>query len=184
VINNFIDNLDLAGKTFTIPQLTAHINKKLDRDPSKVKPTDEAAEDTEITFLDEDPVSVLCEDDRVILNVAISKLRCRKKTWTDFNLVVKYNLESDGLKLNLVRDGVVEIEGESQQGRLDFTLRGVCAKIFPNNRPIALMSDAVLKDPRFAGLSWNQLVLENGWIALSMTTNNRVVERTMSSVRR
>jgi hypothetical protein len=184
VINNFIDNLDLAGKTFTIPQLTAHINKKLDRDPSKVKPVEESAEDTEITFLDEDPVSVLCEDDRVILNVAISKLHCRKKTWTDFNLVVKYNLESDGLKMNLARDGVVEIEGESQQGRLDFALRGVCAKIFPNNRPITLMPESVLKDPRFAGLSWNQLVVENGWIGLSMTTNNRVVERTMSSLRR
>ncbi len=87
---------------------------------------------------------MLCEDGRITLNLAISKLRQGRKSWEDFEVKVSYKMEVEGMQINLVRDGMVEIMGDSQEGRADVLLRGVFTKIFSRERQVKMVPETIL----------------------------------------
>ena len=57
-INNLLDRFELAGRTFTLPELYQRISNPLGRMPVKVP--DDLPENVVVTFAEEDPVRVRC----------------------------------------------------------------------------------------------------------------------------
>jgi hypothetical protein len=87
----------------------------------------------------------------------------------------------DGLNAELVRDGVLGMEGRfsaSERARL----HNVFNRVLPQERHLPIVKVEDLQDKRFDGLMITQLVLEDGWAGLAVgpTSDSRVAERSRS----
>ena len=58
VLNNALDRLDLAGRTFTLPELHRHLNEKLSRTDARLP--DDLPEGVEIAFAKSEPLRIRC----------------------------------------------------------------------------------------------------------------------------
>ena len=67
----------------------------------------------------------------------------------------------------IYRDGVIRLVGHVPVGS-QVALRGVFSKIFPKEFRKELVPEKVLADERFAALGFNQCVLQDGWLSLSI----------------
>lgn len=175
VVNNALEQLGLAGKSFTIPELHAHVNHKLQRTGSKL-PAD-LPEDVRFTFVEEDPLTIRCEEGRIVLTLAMAELKQGNRSWRDFEVEVAYRLQTHGLQLQLVRDGTIELGGAGHTGKLDVILRGIFAKIFSRERQLDVLPATVLADPRLRGMTWTQIMSENGWLGLSLGEQPRLSKK-------
>jgi hypothetical protein len=87
----------------------------------------------------------------------------------------------NGLTAELVRDGGLGIEGSvgaADRARLHNVFKVVLAE----DRALPIFRPANPHDPRLAGLMITQLVLEDGWLGVSVgpRTENRVAQRQRS----
>jgi len=164
-LNNLLDNLDLAGKTFTLPDLLEHLNTKLGRADAKLP--DDLPEGVHLTFAAEQPLRVRCQDNRLVLELRIAEIRQGKHRWHDFEVRATYRPTSDGLSAALERDGTIELGGQ-YQGRPEVALRGIFSKVLSRERKVELVPRSVVDDSRLAGLQVTQLLMDDGWIALSI----------------
>ena len=73
-----------------------------------------------------------------------------------------------GPQVFLEREGPVQLSGPGHQGRMEFALRTIFGKIFPKERPMPLVPERVVKNPRLAGLAGLQAVSTDGWLALAL----------------
>jgi hypothetical protein len=174
VLNNLLDNLDLAGKKFALPELLKHLNSKLGRSDAKLP--DDLPEGVQITFAAEQPLRVRCDDDRLMLVLHIAEIRQGKHRWHDFEVRAAYKSTTDGLSAALERDGTIELGGQ-YQGRPEVALRGIFSKVLSRERKLKLIPQAVADDPRLADLQITQLLMDNGWIALSIGPKAVVARR-------
>ena len=87
----------------------------------------------------------------------------------------------DGLNAELVRDGVLGIEGQFSAGERA-QLHNVFNRVLPQERHLPIVKVEDFNDKRFEGLMITQLVLEDGWAGLAVgpTTGDRVAERSRS----
>ncbi len=174
VLNNLLDNLDLAGKKFALPELLKHLNAKLGRTDEKLP--DDLPEGVNITFAAEQPLHVRCDDDRLVLALHIAEIRQGKHRWHDFEVRAAYKPKTDGLAAVLERDGAIELGGQ-YQGRPEVTLRGIFSKVLSHERRLDLIPKSIADDPRLADLQVTQLLMDDGWIALSIGPKAAVARR-------
>src|SRR6266404_3933752 len=62
-LNNLLDHLDLAGRTFTLPELHKWLSDKLSR--GELKSPDDLPSGVHVTFAAKDPVRVRCDSGRL-----------------------------------------------------------------------------------------------------------------------
>ena len=162
-LNNGLDRLALAGRTFTMPELMAHVSKLINRaEPFETSPEND---DVSITFARQNPVAVNLADGRVALTVSIAKLRKGGQFWNSFQVRVYFRPQIDGTKIELVRDGVVQLIG--RRGA-QIALRGIFSKVFSKQRPLGLSPERLITDPKLADLAINQFVIDDGWIGIAL----------------
>ncbi len=174
VLNNLLDNLDLAGRKFALPELLKHLNSKLGCTDAKLP--DDLPEGVQITFAAEQPLHIRCDDDRLVLVLHIAEIRQGKHRWHDFEVRASYKPTTDGLSACLQRDGTIELGGQ-YQGRPEVALRGIFSKVLSRERKLELIPKAVVDDPRLADLQVTQLLMDDGWIALSIGPKAAVARR-------
>ena len=51
---------------------------------------------------------------------------------------------------------------------MELALRTIFGKIFPKERPIALLPDQIVKNPRLSGVQATQAVSSDGWLAITL----------------
>ncbi|HUT95287.1 MAG TPA: hypothetical protein VMY37_37885 [Thermoguttaceae bacterium] len=164
-LNNVIQQIGLDGGTFTPAEVRQRIAEVfnspeiLERDPGR--------EDVEITFAAQDAVRVRCRDGRVAITLSIAKLRKSPSLWTDFQVRAFYRPEFEGLRAELVRDGIVKLDAVKSL-RSQIPLRGVFSKTFSKQQPWKLTPERLVDDPRMADLAVTQLVIEDGWIGVAL----------------
>jgi len=164
-LNNLIEQMELDGGTFTQAEVRRRIAEVfnspeiLERDPGR--------EDVEITFAAEDAVRVRCRDGRVAIALSIARLKKSPRVWADFQVRAFYRPESDGLRAELVRDGIVHLDAV-KSARAQIPLRGVFSKTFSRQQPWKLTPERLADDPRMADLAVTQLVIEAGWIGVAL----------------
>jgi len=164
-INNSLSRLELAGQTFTLAELKGHLEERLGRDDLLHVPPDQ--HDVEITFAENDPLRISCEDGKLGISLSIAQLKKGFRSWKDFRVQAFYRPEPDGLSAELVRDGVIQLIGELRMGG-QIALRGVFARTFSKRRPIRLTPERLIENPKMAGVEVTQLVIDDGWVGLAL----------------
>lgn len=164
-VNNLLDHLDLAGRTFTLPELHRHLNEKLSQAGKPL--AQDLPEGVEVTFAKMEPLRVQCGQGRIELILNIAEIRQGKHRWHDFEVRAAYRPETHGLSADFQREGSIELGG-LYKGKTEVALRGIFSKVLSRERKISLLSGTVADDPRLAGLQVTQLVVEDGWIGLAI----------------
>ena len=169
VLNNGLENLQLAGKTFTVPELHAWINKRIDREPGES--ADKLAEDSEgieLTFPARDVLRVTCDDNRVTTTLVFRRLTKGRRSWTNFGVRTYFEPQVDGLNVKFVRQGSFEIVSRKYGKKPQFLLRSIVARMLGNMKEFDAMPAKVSTNERLADLAITQLDFTDGWIALAL----------------
>lgn len=165
VLNNFLEQLELAGRKMTLPELYAEVATKLGRD---LKVPDDLSRTASIHFARNDPVALSIKDGRVRVTLSLREVKDGRHSFHNFKVHAYYRPEADGLRARLVRDGIIEIEGRALPTGEYMVLQGVFVGLFSDSRPFSLVDDERSRDSRLAGLMITQLVLHDGWIGLAL----------------
>lgn len=164
-VNNALDRLGLAGRTLSLEELVTLLCRRAGVEPSL---PDELPEDVTVGFASVQPLRVTCRDGLVHVRVALETLESGRRTWSDLVVGVTYRPKAEGPQVFLEREGPVQIGGPGRQGRAEIALRAVFGKIFPKERPLALVPESFTADPELAELDVLQAVSADGWLAVSL----------------
>lgn len=172
--------LELDGKRLTAPELQEHLREKFPRLRER-QPVAEAREDTIFTFADRNAVQFHVADGQVQLSLAVVRFVQDRESIRNFIVHAFYKPEINGMQVELVRDGVLGIEGRLRAGERA-RLHNVFNQVFPEDRRLPFLRIDTEADSRFAGLAITQLVLEDGWLGLAIgpASKDRVAERSRS----
>jgi hypothetical protein len=166
VLNNGIQRLQLNGRTFTLPELSQHIAKRLNRPaPWEINP--EHA-DVKITFAEKDAVIVRCEDGQLVLTLSIAQLSKSSRKWKSFQIRAFYKPEINGRSAQLVREGVIHLIGQRLNTGAQFALRGIFSRALSKNNAWGLVPEQIVKEPKLAYAAITQFVIDDGWIGVAL----------------
>lgn len=170
-VNNFIGQLDLNSRQFTLIELHEHLNEKLAQTQIRL-PEHEAEEEVIVKFASRDSIAIDFENDELILKLRIAELQIQGgKRRRNFEASIHFIPRVNGIEVSLVRNPDQPIELDSK--RLTFgdrvALLGVLNKVFSKNKPVSLTPADLLDDPRTQGLFVSQLVSHDGWIGVSIS---------------
>jgi hypothetical protein len=171
-INNALDRFQLAGRTFTLPELYEWIGGLLGR--MRVELPEDLPENVSITFAEKDPLRVRSSDGRVELTLAVAELDEGRRVWHDFEITVFYRPHVEGLRLEFAREGAIELSGEAYKGRTEVVLRGIFAKVFSHRRKLTFDPTTDNPNPALATLAFSSALVDNGWISITVADAKRL----------
>jgi hypothetical protein len=163
--NNVLDRMGLAGRRFTAEELRRHLAQQLNR-TKPIEPS--SADDYTVTFAEADAVRMRFLEGRVELAVSIASLESGSRSWQNFTVYANYKPQAVERGVELVRDGVIGLDGQRLGMQSQFVLRGTFGRIFSEERRITWLTDMLGQDQRLDGLQVTQCVIEDGWIGLSI----------------
>jgi hypothetical protein len=166
-VNNALDRLALSGQRFTLEDLYGHICERIGIE--RQVPED-LPEGVELTFARSEPIRVTCVDGLVQVRVALEALESSRRNWYDVIAQVSYRPVAAGPQVFLERDGPIRISGPGHQGRMEIALRTIFGKIFPKERPLPVVPERIVANPRLEGMRAVQAVSHDGWFALALAT--------------
>lgn len=161
-LNNGCERMELAGRRFALEDLIRMACQRIGVEP---RIPDDLPEGVSVAFAATQPVRLEFRDGLVRLKLAIDAIESGRRSWYDVVAEVAYQPTSSGPQILLERSGQVHL---ADRKGLEIPLRTIFAKIFPKERPIALLPAAVVKNPRLADLRAVQLVSTDGWFALAL----------------
>jgi hypothetical protein len=165
VLNNAIEQFDLRGRTFKLAELYRHLGERLD---VELPPPDDLPAETTVTFAAKNPIVARLREGRVQITLSLAEIAQPRRKYRYFQVHAFYRPETDGMTVQLVRDESIRLAGRDLGFGDQLVLRSVFSKVFSKNRPLPLIPAKAAADPRLAGLEINQLVIEDGWIGLSI----------------
>lgn len=164
-INNALERLGLAGRQLPLEDLVHLLCERAGVEPQI---PDELPEDVVITFAREQPLRVQYRDGLVHIRVALEAIESGRRGWHDIVASVTYRPKADDPQLFLEREGPIHLGGPGHQGRAEIALRAVFGKIFPKERPLPLLPEAFVTNPRLADMKVLQAASADGWLAISL----------------
>lgn len=165
-LNNTIEQIGLAGKRWTLPELFGQLAEVFQRSDWTLP--EDVPEDISIRFHDLRPATIELIDGRVKLSLHVAELDQPNRLHIENFTVVSYYVPlADGMGAELLRDGVVEIESRANRDR--FRLRVIFASIFVANPHVPLVAESWQADPRAAGLAVSQVEIRDGWLAIAIS---------------
>jgi hypothetical protein len=165
VANNALGQFGFAGQRLELPELARLVCERLGIDPYV---PDDLPEGVAVTFARDEPLRLECRDGLVRVRVALEAFECGRRNWYDIVAKVAYRPVAKGAQVWLEREGPVQISGPGHQGRMEIGLRTVFGKIFAQSRPIPLVPEKVIENPRLASLRAVQSVATDGWLAIAL----------------
>lgn len=168
LLNNIAQQLELEGRTFTLPELSAHLAERLHFD---VLPGgDELADDVSVRFREHDAIELRADGGRIELRLAIDSLRKEGRAeWSNFVVQVFYRPDETSHDGALVRDGGILLSSQERISTVSqIPLRGVFSRIFSADRPLVLIPAALRQREQFQQLQVTQLEVREGWIGLAI----------------
>ena len=165
-LNNMLDQLQLAGRSFSLPELIHHLGERVSW-PMVPQQTD-SPQDVTITFAQTDPVRLRCQDGVVHITLAIAGLRQGGRQWHDFLVHAAYAPMIDQMHLRLVRQGAIELGGDTYKGQPEVALRGIFSKVLARDRVVNLVPPMIADHPKLADMCITQCVIEDGWVGVAV----------------
>jgi len=166
LLNNFFEQLGLADRTFTVPELTEYLSGVLNL-PETIE-TEASAGDVLVRFAEQDSAFIRCDNGRIEINLAISQLEQGSRAWDDFSVRVFYRPDVQALDARLVRDGTVQLISGNSYSRAQIALRGIFSKLFSRDRALPVIHSAIAENPAVADLEVTQFVIDDGWIGVAV----------------
>ena len=161
-LNNGCQQLDLAGRRYALEDLIRLVSRRLGLEP---RVPDDLPEGVSVTFATVQPLRLECRDGLVRLRLALVAIESGRRNWYDVVAEVTYQPTAAGPQILLERSGQVHLPGHKG---LEIPLRTIFSKIFPRERPIALLPASIVKNPRLADLRAVQVVSTDGWFAFAL----------------
>jgi hypothetical protein len=172
-INNGLDQLHLAGNTFSLHALYLHVMKKIGRSVEEVPAS--MQKNIVVTFAAKDPIRVHCDKGVVTLIVSVQRItKGSKYKWSNLRISAEYGIETDGMKAFLSRQDSIRLEGKKLRTRDQIALRGVFSKLLSRGTQIPLVPKKIADNPRMSDLAVNQKQIEDGWIGLAIGPRTQV----------
>lgn len=166
-LNNLIEQLRLNGRQVGLEELIREVAQRIGR-PNPQLP-DDLPEEVTVRFAAEDAVRLKLEDGKVVVTIQVAELRHgRESQWKNFFVRAAYVPRMTGRKVELVRDGIIELGGDRRRIGDQVALRAIFAKVLSKNRPIPLVPAAVIERREFADLEASQAVVEDGWLGVTL----------------
>jgi hypothetical protein len=166
VFNNAIRALDLDGKRMTVGELHELLRSKFTA-RTEAPPAD-LPQRAIVEFAKHDAVRVACDGDVVELTLNIVEMRKGRDSIRGVGVHAFFRPVIDGLEVKLVRDGTLQFEGAHLRTGPRLVLHSVFGKLLRKDQEIPLLTAPIGADPRLAGLMVTQLVIDDGWVALSV----------------
>ncbi|NDC53874.1 MAG: hypothetical protein EBZ74_06175 [Planctomycetia bacterium] len=164
-LNNALERLGLAGRRMALEDLVALLCERAGSEP---RLPDDLPEGVHVTFARRQPLRVECRDGLVHVRVALDAIESGRRSWYDIVAQVAYKPAQAAPQVFLEREGPVQLSGPGHQGRIEFALRTIFSKIFPKERPIPVLPERLVKNPRLEGLHVLQAASTDGWLALAL----------------
>ena len=164
-LNNALERLGLAGRRLTLENMIALLYERLGLEP---RIPEDLPEGVEVAFAKVQPLRVECRDGLVHVRIALDSIESGRRNWYDVVAHVAYKPTSASPQVLLEREGPVQLSGPGHQGRVEFALRTIFSKIFPKERPIPMLPERVVQNPRLAGMHVLQAVSTDGWFAMAL----------------
>lgn len=171
-LNNVLEQLDLDGREFKIPDLFRWIAEKLDR--PQLTRLEDLPDDVWMKFAPQNAVRLRCEDGRVEVTFAFAELVSGSQHWRNFTVRTYYRPQAEGLDPRFVRDATIYFDGKGVRGKPVPVLRAIFSKVLSKNRDLRMLSQTVTSDPRLQGLAITQFVVEDGWLGLAYSPRRAV----------
>jgi len=165
-LQNVIDQLQLDGRRLTLPELYRVVAGDLGMKNLTVP--EDLAKDALVQFAPRHAVRIAFAEGQVRVTLALAELAQRRRRFRHFSVTATYRPKTSLRGPQLVRAGIVHLQGARLRTRQQIILRGVFAKLFPRNRPISLFRRPLDQDARFRGLEVGQFVIDGGWLGLTL----------------
>ena len=169
-LNNVLEKLHLAGRHVALEDLYREMTTRFNPGKSVEVPED-LPQNVFVTFADEDPVRVDCQDGRVRLTIRIRELaQGAKNRWTNFMVRGYYGPSADQLDANLEREGIIELIPDPDPIRLgeQVVLRGIFARVLSRNRKLQIINKQIAESPELKNEQVTQFVIHDGWIGVAL----------------
>ncbi len=164
--NNALRGLELDGKRMTVLELHNSLAEKIHRR------ADDAPADlprgAKVEFAKDDAIRIICHGDRIELILNIVELRNGRDSIRGVGVHAFFRPVVDGLELKLVRDGSLQFNGAHLRTGPRMVLHSVFGKLLPKDQELPVLAAKLNEDSRFAGLMVTQLVIDDGWVAVSI----------------
>ena len=164
--NNALRGLELDGKRLTVPELHQALAEKIRR--HNEAPPGDLPKAAKVEFAKNDAVRIICHDDRIELILNIVELRHGRDSIRGVGVHAFFRPVVDGLELKVVRDGSLQFSGAHLRTGPRMVLHSVFGKLLPKDQELPVLAAKLNEDPRFAGLMVTQLVIDDGWVAVSI----------------
>jgi hypothetical protein len=166
MLNNVLENLELNGRRVELRALFKEITDRFNREPIAVP--EDLPEEVYVTFADEDPVRLDCQDGRVRLTIRLKELDSGRNKWHNFAVRGYYVPHPDQRDANLVREGVVELIGERLRFGDQVALRGIFSRVLSRNRKLNLVNKQIAQAKELTDQQVTQFVIHDGWIGIAI----------------
>ena len=164
-LNNAMERLELAGNRLSLEELMQTLCERLGVASNN---SQDLPEGVAVTFAKEQPLRIECRDGLVHVRVMLDAIESGRRHWYDIVAHVAYKPTASSTQVFLEREGPVQLSGSGHHGRMELALRAIFGKIFPKERPIPVLPDRIVANPRLAGMRVLQSVSSDGWFALAI----------------
>ena len=163
--NNALERLGLAGRRFTLEDLIRTVCTQIGSEP---RLPEDLPEGVTVAFAESQPLRIECRDGLVHVRVALDAIESGRRDWYDLVAHVAYRPVCRGPQVFLERDGPIQLAGPGTGGRLELALRTIFGKIFPKERPVPVLPEKIVANPRLTSMQATQAVSSDGWLAITL----------------
>lgn len=166
-LNNALEHLRLAGRKIELHELFKEMTTRFGE---RVPVPEDLPEGVFVTFSDQDPVRIDCQDGRLRIRIQLKSLSLTKDRKTFKNLIVSgyYKPHPDQLDANLERDGYIELGGDFLNLGNRAMLAGIFERVLSRNRKLNLVNERISKSPELKDQQVTQFVIHDGWIGIAL----------------
>lgn len=167
-INNFIQQLQLDGKTFKLEELFQHLTKAMGQ--TNVEIPEDMPTNIHVRFADSDSLRLDIVNGEALLTVRLAEIRQGKTKWKNVQVRGHFAPKVNGLHAELERTSYVELKGDGLRkiGGGQVVLRIAFTSVLSRVSNIPLMHPKLSTHPKMQNYEIRQFVLEDGWIGLAI----------------
>lgn len=170
-MNNVLQELQLQGRRMELAELYKEMSGRFGSTRNVEVPED-LPENVFVTFADEDPVRVDCQDGRVQLTIRLKELMQAgtRNRWTNFTVHAYYVPAADQLDANLHREGIIELIGDNRPLPVGqrVQLSAIFNKVLSKSRKLQVINKQIGESPQLRDQQVTQFVIHDGWIGVAL----------------
>ena len=176
-LNNLITNSFVGGEKFMVEDFIAHLNAIFQTDAIQL--ADDVPRDVEFNFANSDPIRIDFDDQHVAVTIRLKSLRIGQSSWRNLSVTSRYDVSVQGFDFVLQqREPKIEL-GRRLRMRDEIAMRTLFLKLLADRYEFSLSNLPIAKKIDLQGLWISQLILQDGWLGLSVSDSTLPTDQTV-----